>query len=187
MSQTLTVTHLDTHGRPLCLSARCEALLDALYAAFPWVSVTCGRRDRKGQAAAMAENVAVNRRWIEQTYVASPIRAELQRWVDAHPNAQREPDIEAGLLDVLNQMTDVQLQPYFRHLTGDAFDMHAITSELKPAPQSDAGRLFAWFEKRDVDGHSAAERVLVAAGFLGSVKLLKREGGLVRWHVGVSE
>src|SRR5215470_9907579 len=60
----------------------------ALRNQFPNIVFTSGRRDVEKQASAMAGNVVRNRKWIEQTYRASPQRDALQRWVDSHAEAQ---------------------------------------------------------------------------------------------------
>src|SRR5882757_1264297 len=60
-----------------------EASAEKLKSDFPSVIFTSGRRNSQRQADAMAGNIAQNRKWIEQTYLVSPEREELQAWVDS--------------------------------------------------------------------------------------------------------
>lgn len=89
-------------------------------ARYPDVVFTSGRRSLQDQARAMAQNVVVNRQWIGQTYKAA---GKLQAWVDAHPEAKSHASTEAGLLSVLQGMTDDERARVSCHLSGDAFDV----------------------------------------------------------------
>lgn len=75
----------------------------------PGLVFTSGRRDKIGQARAMASNVVKNRQWIVQTYRDSEARAACQKWVDDHPAAATQPQIQDGLLSVFNGLTGAQL------------------------------------------------------------------------------
>ena len=124
----------------------------------PGVVFTSGRRTVKQQAKAMAGNVSANRKWIEQTYVASPQRTKLQKWVDEHPKAKSKADIAAGLESIFETFTDAQKNQFSRHITGQAFD-------LQPVPGA-AG-------KKIKDTIRSLPKLR---------KFLEKEGGLVRWH-----
>ncbi len=137
-------------------SARNAAII--LKARFPNLRFTSGRRDKQNQASAMASNVVQNRRWIEQTYRASPVRDACQGWIDAHREATTVAAITAGLCDVLSRCSDDTLNGFSRHLTGYAFDVQPVVT---------------------ADGE-------VIKQFIRSLpkldKFLEIEGGLVRWH-----
>ncbi|MEK7831220.1 MAG: hypothetical protein AAB401_09060 [Acidobacteriota bacterium] len=124
---------------------------------FPSTRFTSGRRNRADQARAMASNVVSNRKWIEQTYKASPASQACQKWVDDHPEAATKEAIADGLFSVLNTFADVDLRRLSKHLSGDAFD-------VKPVVQN-------------------AEAIKDFIRHLPGVeKFLDKEGGLVRWH-----
>ena len=53
----------------------------------------------------MASNVVKNRKWIAQTYKESDARAACQKWVDDHPAATTQAEIQAGLLSVFDRLT----------------------------------------------------------------------------------
>lgn len=144
---------------PEALGLRGFALAGArvLKETHPSVVFTSGRRSAVDQARAMAQNVVRNRRWIAQTYRATPVSRACQAWVDAHPQAKNVPQLTAGLIEVFDRLPDVELCRISRHLTGDAFDVQPVTT--------------------DADAIKATIR-----GLLGLDKFLEREGGLVRWH-----
>ena len=124
----------------------------------PAVTFTSGRRSIGDQARAMSQNVAANRKWIEQTYRATTRSAALQAWVDAHPAARSAAAIEAGLLSVMKTWTADQAAVLSKHIDGLAFD-------VKPVAGADAAAI------------KASIRALP-----GLKKFLETEGGLVRWH-----
>ena len=131
-----------------------------LKAAFPKVVFTSGHRDKISQACAMASNVIINRNWISETYKSSPAISECQTWINQNPQATTQPAISAGLLSVLNGLTEEQLGHVSKHLLGEAFDVQPIHDET-------------------ADGIVALLRNLTAAA---GGKFLDREGGLCRWH-----
>ncbi len=120
----------------------------------PGVIFTSGRRDIARQARAMAGNVVVNRRWIEQTYRSTTAIQSLQQWVNSHPNADTVDEIARGLTDLMNAMPEAQRMGISKHLSGRAFD-------VKP--------------------NSCPTSAITA---LSPRQFLQREGGLVIWHVG---
>lgn len=112
----------------LDLAATAKAAALSLQAQFPNdVKFTSGRRSIERQASAMAPNIVKNRKWIEQTYKASPQRAALQTWVDDNPAATTAASIEAGLQSVMNSWTEAQQRNFSRHITGDAFDVQPVS------------------------------------------------------------
>src|SRR5215470_3417365 len=131
----------------------------ALRSQFPNIVFTSGRRGVDQQASAMAGNVVRKRKWIEQTYRASPQRNALQKWVDTHPEATTRAAITAGLKGVMDGWTDAQKARFSQHLGGLAFD-------VKPVSQ-DAAKIKA-FIRRLPHLH----------------QFLDREGGLTIWHAG---
>lgn len=129
----------------------------ALKKEHPTVTFTSGRRDKADQARAMADNVALNRTWIEETYAKSKARDACQKWVNDNADKKTAADIEAGLLGVLNGLTDSELAQLSKHLSGEAFDVQPVTI--------DAGKIKTTIK-----------------GLPGVKKFLDTEGGLVRWH-----
>lgn len=123
----------------------------------PTVIFTSGRRDKAGQARAMAGNVVSKRQWIKQTYLPSEASSACQKWVDDHPEATTQAQIQEGLLSVFNSLTDAQLGRISKHLSGEAFDVQPVT--------------------QNADAIKASIR-----GLQGLGKFLEQEGGLVRWH-----
>ena len=123
----------------------------------PGVVFTSGRRDKAGQARAMASNVVKNRKWIVQTYKESDARAACQKWVDDHSAATTQAEIQAGLLSVFDGLTADQLGGLSRHLSGNAFDVQPV--------DSDAAAIKASIRRLE-----------------GLALFLDREGGLERWH-----
>jgi len=123
----------------------------------PQIEFTSGRRDRGAQARAMASNVVKNRKWIEGTYTDTPARDRCQGWIDAHPEAVTQTDIQIGLLAVVNVLTDNELATLSRHISGDAFDVQPVV-ENADAIKADI---------RELEGLN---------------KFLEKESGLMRWH-----
>ncbi|HEU4374571.1 MAG TPA: hypothetical protein VFS02_13820 [Telluria sp.] len=141
----------------LQLAPIARAAAYALKRAHPAVTFTSGRRNKQDQARAMASNVARNRRWIAQTYLASPLCSKCQDWVDAYPERTTWQEISAGLLSVLERASDADLARFSFHLAGLAFDVQPVSVE--------------------------AERIKATIRQLpGLDKFLDNEGGLVRWH-----
>lgn len=130
------LAHSDLGGRALedfkgidelDLGASAKAAAQKLLKAFPNdVKFTSGRRSIAEQGAAMAPNVLRNRKWIEQTYKDTPQRADLQNWVDDHPEAKTASTVAAGLEGVMNGWTEAQKRTFSRHITGDAFDVQPV-------------------------------------------------------------
>jgi hypothetical protein len=124
----------------------------------PGVVFTSGRRDTRQQADAMAGNVAVKRRWIENTYLATAERTALQAWVDANPAAITKDQISAGLQSVMAAWTDEQKRRISRHFSGQAFDVNPV---LDPSGEAIKATIRALPNLR---------------------KFLTEEGGRVIWH-----
>jgi len=93
---------------------------------------TSGRRDISQQAAAMAPHVVKDRQWIKKTYSDPVNAAELQKWVDDHPEATTAAAIAAGLKSVMSGWAADKLRRLSWHLTGDAFDIQPV-----PKPEDD--------------------------------------------------
>jgi hypothetical protein len=129
----------------------------AVKKAHPTVTFTSGRRNRVDQARAMASNVVLNRKWIEETYSASKISRACQKWVDDNQDAQTVEDIAEGLLGVLDGATDAEVGRLSKHLSGDAFDVQPVEADAE-----------------------AIKRTI--RSLPGLDKFLEKEGGLVRWH-----
>ncbi len=111
----------------LDLAASAKAGVQNLQEQFPNdVKFASGRRSIERQASAMAPNVVKNRKWIEETYKASPQRTALQKWVDDHPTATTAAAISAGLESVMKSWTEAQQRNFSRHITGDAFDVQPV-------------------------------------------------------------
>ncbi|MEK7993947.1 MAG: hypothetical protein AAB403_09115 [Planctomycetota bacterium] len=127
----------------------------------PEVVFTAGRRDKAAHARAMAEPIVQQRNWISNTYSPNKVTQALQQWVSSNPQAT-EQDIAAGLLSIMNPLTDSELALMSRHLSGDAFDIQPIEPD-----------------NADVKGAIKA--------LPGLRTFLEREGGLVRWHVEFKE
>lgn len=154
------VANLDPEIEALNLSDVAKDAAYKLKASFPKVVFTSGRRDKLSQAHAMASNAIINRNWIQETYIPSPAVSACQSWVNQNQQATAQAAISAGLVTVLNGLTDEQLSHLSKHLSGDAFDVQPI---------------------RDVtaDEIVALLRNLTAAA---GGRFLDREGGLCRWH-----
>ncbi len=152
-----TDTVVDAEIEALDLGSTARSAAYALKKAHPEVQFTSGRRNKADQARAMAGNVVSNRQWIEQTYAKSTARTRCQEWIDANPDATSKTEIAAGLLGVLNELSDAQLALFSKHLSGDAFDVQPVETEAEAI--------------------KATIRSLAGLG-----KFLDKEGGLVRWH-----
>ena len=160
----LTVTGLTIEQMNLSPLARQGA--ERLLAACPSVVFTSGRRDRWGQAWAMASNIVKGGRdWIACTYKASPVAESLQTWVTMHPEMETVGDLAQGLTDQMVLWSDAELRTISRHCSGDAFDILPMVNEAgQPTPE----------------GQFALDTI---GSLEGLERLLTREGGLVRWHV----
>jgi hypothetical protein len=142
----------------LNLAPIAEAAARILKQKHPEVVFTSGRRNIADQAHAMASNVALgNRHWIEQTYVASPVRDALQAWVNAHPSARTVDQIAQGLETTMNAMTPDQVGKISKHLSGMAFDVKPTNTNAE-----------------------AIKRTIRSLPNLH--RFLEKEAGLVRWH-----
>ena len=122
----------------------------------PTVVFTSGRRTVSQQASAMAGNILVNRKWVEQTYAASPERDVLQKWVDDHPEAMTAAAIAAGLVGIMSTWSDAQRVKLSRHFAGLAFDVQPTSSTVLK------------------DAIKALPNL---------IKFLDNEGGITIWHV----
>jgi hypothetical protein len=129
-----------------------------LEAQWPGIVFTSGRRSLEAQARAMSQDIAINRRFVVQTYAASFVSNACQAWVDANPQATLPSDIAAGLLSVLDPLPDGVLSGLSKHLSGEAFDCEPATVPYEA---------LEWLEAQ----------ALAMGG-----KLLTREGGLIRTH-----
>lgn len=134
------------------------ASAEKLKAAFPSVVFTSGRRNSQQQANAMSGNIVKNRKWISQTYLASPERDQLQGWVDAHPAAVTAAQISAGLLGIMNGWSDDQKKILSRHFSGQAFDVQPVA------------------------GASGSQIKAGIKALPNLRKFLEQEGGLIIWH-----
>lgn len=131
---------------------------EQLLAAHPSVVFTSGRRTVKEQADAMAGNVVMNRKYIEQTYAASPERDALQKWVDDHPAATTKTAISAGLEGIMNGWNDTQKRKLSLHFSGEAFDVKPVSG-------------------------SGGDAIKTTIKNLPKLKrFLESEGGLTIWH-----
>ncbi|WP_145221347.1 hypothetical protein [Sinorhizobium medicae] len=131
---------------------------EVLLETHPSVIFTSGRRTIKEQASAMAGNIVVNRKWIEQTYVKTPERDSLQKWVDDHPEATTKAAIAAGMEQIMNDWTDEQKAKLSRHFSGQAFDVRPVGGS---------------------DGEVIKAKI---KGLPHLRKFLESEGGLTIWH-----
>jgi len=123
----------------------------------PEVVFTSGRRDKVGQARAMASNVVHNRKWVVQTYKPSDACTACQKWVDSHQEATTVDQVQQGLIGVFDGLTSQQLAGLSKHLSGQAFDVQPV--------------------EQGADAIKATIR-----GLKNLELFLDREGGLVRWH-----
>lgn len=148
---------IDSDIEVLDLAETAKKAAYSLKKAHPAVVFTSGRRDKNGQASAMASNVVKNRKWIAETYASTEASKACQKWVDDNPKVTTQTDIAAGLLTVLDSLTDSQLGALSKHLSGEAFDVQPV--------------------EKDADKIKETIR-----GLTGLNKFLEKEGGLVRWH-----
>lgn len=123
----------------------------------PTVSFTSGKRTKQDQARAMASNVLLNRKWIEETYAKSNVRNDCQKWIDENSEKKTAEEIEIGLIEVLNKYTDEQLGVFSKHISGMAFDIQPVDEGADKMKQT-------------------------IKGLEGLDKFLEKEGGLTRWH-----
>ena len=123
----------------------------------PQVVFTSGRRDKAGQARAMAENSAGRPSWISETYAPNKASVACQKWVLDNPQARAVDQIAAGLLGVMNTLSDTELGQMSRHLSGDAFDIQPVEPD-----------------HRNIKG-----TIRTLAGLRN---FFDRDGGLIRWH-----
>lgn len=144
----------------LSLVGYADAGARSLAQQFPKLVFTSGRRSLQDQARAMAQNVVLERGWIASTYRESPMRAQLQAWIDAHPEADSQAELQVGLESVMQRWAPDQLKAFSSHLSGLAFDLQPLSA----GPLAEAVK--------------AAIRNLT-----GLEKFLEHEGGLVRWHL----
>lgn len=96
---------------------------------FPAVIFTSGRRSVDKQADAMAGNIVVNRKWIEQSYTPSNESRQLQKWVDDNPGETTKAQISAGLKAIMSGWNDDQRVRLSRHFAGLAFDVSPTSGE----------------------------------------------------------
>lgn len=148
---------LDPAIEALDLASVARKAAYALKRLHPEVVFTSGRRDKVGQARAMAANVLRNRQWIVQTYLASPVCTACQKWVDENPAALTQDAIQQGLIGVFDSIGEAELGRISKHLSGEAFDVQPVAA--------------------NADAIKASIRALA-----GLTKFLDREGGLERWH-----
>ena len=142
----------------LQLSDTARAGAEKMKSQFPEIIFTSGRRSIERQAQAMAQNVLLNRKWIERTYKNTPQRLALQEWVNTNPESITIDSIAEGLLSVMNSWTIEEKTGFSRHITGYAFDVRPVTGEL-------------------------GEKIKKAIAELPEIQWYTfREGGLDRWH-----
>lgn len=129
--------------------------------AFPHVQWLSGRRDRQGQARAMAGHVLRDRQWIAKTYLQA---AHLQTAVDFHPEAQTLEQLSTLLYDTMLGMSAEELAKVSTHFIGMAVDMAPmIFGDGDPTPTGQAA--LQWMHD-----YPYTKRVLT------------REGGRIVWH-----
>jgi hypothetical protein len=157
-ADTFVITKMDSNIEGLKLSEVARKAAYELKAKCPTVEFTSGRRDKEEQARAMAANVVMNRKWIQETYTDSKARDAAQKWVDNHPEAKSVDEIAAGLKQVLDGLSNGELGTLSKHLSGDAFDVQPVTKQATKI-------------KRTI------------RSLPGLTKFLEEEGGLERWHV----
>lgn len=98
-----------------------------LRARFPDIVFTSGRRSVDSQVQAMAADVVQDRQFIAATYKASALCQACQQWVDAHPEAQTQASVAAGLAEVFAAAGEAEVMKFSKHLTGDAFDIQPVS------------------------------------------------------------
>jgi hypothetical protein len=164
-SATDTGAKKDPEIEALDLAETAKNAAYALKKEHPSVRFTSGRRDKNDQARAMAENVVLNRDWIESTYSQSVASDACQKWVDDNPGKKTKDEVSAGLKGILDGLTENQLAQLSRHLGGEAFDVLPVRKNAEEIKKT----LRALTHQAKKNGHKHA-------------KFLEREGGLVRWH-----
>lgn len=157
MSDTGSNVGNDEAIERLDLAPVTRAAAYALKRAHPGIVFTSGRRGAVDQARAMASNVVKNRRWIVETYKPSDLCHACQAWVDEHPEAGTQAELQAGLAQLFGAVPDEELGRFSKHLSGDAFDVQPVT----------------------VDAEAIKASIMALPGL---DKFLDQEGGLVRWH-----
>lgn len=150
--ESWTVTGLD-------LAPKTKAAAESLKTDFGnQVTFTSGRRSLDDQATVMAQNIVKtgDRKWIEKTYIAG---AELQKWVDDHPEATTEGALRSGLAAILQTWDGSKLKALSYHLIGAAFDLQPVAGD-------------------------AGQKIQTAIGNLPALrKFLQRESGVDVWHL----
>ena len=141
-----------------------------LLSAFPFLSLTSGRRCVDDQCRAMAVNEAHARDWVAGTYRDSPVEEAVVAWLAANPTITDVPGLETGILGVLARFPPAALRSLSWHLSGEAFDVQPLTDERAPAVTSFIRDLVT---------------AQLSAG--NSAKFLAIEAGLLRWHVQIAE
>jgi hypothetical protein len=157
MSDSAITDQNDPEIESLHLAPTARSAAYALKKAHPGIKFTSGRRGKEDQARAMASNVVKNRKWIEETYMSSPLRTKCQNWVDHHPDKKNQSEIQQGLLSVFNASNDNDLGKFSKHLSGMAFDVQPVQANAEKIKQT-------------------------IRSLAGLDKFLEKEGGLVRWH-----
>lgn len=127
---------------------------------FPEAIFTSGRRSKVDQARAVAQDVLLDRDFIKKTYRDGVVCREAQAWVENATAPLTLERIEAGLLEVFQSCSDIDLSHFSKHLGGMAFDVHPVTT---------------------ADG-DAMKLMLYALATQYGGKFLEREGKLIRWH-----
>lgn len=137
-----------------------SAALD-LAEAFPMVVFTSGRRSLRAQCEAMAENIVREKNWISETYAPSLPAAACQAWVNQQTTPLRAEGVTHGLLVVLSEFSNGQLEHLSKHLIGRAFDVRPIS---------------------DAAGGSHMKQWLYSRAAMAGGKFLTHEGHLEKWH-----
>ena len=103
----------------------------------------------------MSQNIAADKTYLIKTYKSSKAKDACVAWCENNPSKKAK-DIEAGLLKVLNDLSDTDVQKISRHLGGLAFDVQPNSCDLKTL------------------------KSIVEKQFSG--EFLDHEGKLCRWH-----
>lgn len=139
------------------------------------IRFTRGYADLKGQARAMAGNVARNKEWIKQTYtrtdrpsyvIACALQEEVYRRAEVKDRAEIEQYLYAALQSIPN---------------AEAISFHCLV-DVQGQPASEA---FDLLPIEDAHGMPTAEGYRVIASIRrlpGLDAFLHREGGLRIWH-----
>lgn len=129
--------------------------------AFSHVQWLSGRRNRQGQAQAMAAQIVKDRQWISKTYLHA---AHLQTAVDFHPDAKTTEQLNNLLFETMLGMSDSELAKVSDHIAGMAVDLAPmIFGDGDPTPTGQAA--LKWM-------HDYPYTKVV----------LTREGGRIIWH-----